>query len=228
LPRRRGQKPAPLSTLACTRPLPSKTTCLSLMLTGCKVAHLPTVPCERLTWRDGARFAKVRDAGARFFGLGFEIFHCHTSGSKIRLSSLALPPSVSEFASQSCDPHKNPLRVFIETAFHSTEGGRKEETIPATRPPVTCSPPRLSAGPRRPDRVLARCAARDIRRPQGHGAALFPVRHRFESNFPEGYENKPPHFHVRVMPEAVRQARATRRTARVSLREAFLMATKLL
>jgi hypothetical protein len=121
-------------------------------------------PCERSTWRDGARFATVRDAGARFFGLGFEIFHCHTSGSKIRLSSLALPPSVSEFASQSCDPHKNPLRVFIGTEFRSTEGGRKEEAIPATRPPVTCSPPRLPAGPRRPDRVLARWAARDIRR----------------------------------------------------------------
>ena len=228
MPRRRGQKPAPLSTLARTRSLPSRATCLSLMLTACKVAHLPTAPCERLTWRDGARFATVRDAGARFFGLGFEIFYCHTSGSKIRLSSLALPPSVSEFASQSYDPHKNPLRVFIGTAYRSTEGGRKEEAIPATRPPVTCSPPRLRAGPRRPDRVLARWSAGGIRRPQGHGAALLPVQHRFESNFPDVYENKPPHSHVRVRPEPVRQARATRRTARVSLREAFLRATKLL
>lgn len=160
--------------------------------------------------------------------MGFEIFHCHTSGSKIRLWSLALPPSFSEFEPRSCDPHKNPLRVFIGTAFPSTEGSRKEEAIPATRPPATCSPPRLRAGPRRPDRVLARRSAGGIRCPQGHRAGRGTGRHRFESNFPEVYKNKPPHFHVRVTPEPVRQALATHRTARASLREAFLRATKLL
>src|SRR3712207_3299312 len=100
--------------------------------------------------------------------------------------------------------------------------------MPATRPPVTWSSPRVHAGPRRSDRVLARRSARGIRRPQGHGAGRGTGWHRFESNFPEVYKNKPPHSHVRVAPEPVRQARATRRTARASLREAFLKATKLL